>query len=331
MANSCRICGNQTGNRVHRAREMMFGTRDAFDYVECGGCGTLQIAEVPDDLSRYYPGKYFAFASAEETELGATLARRIGARLAGEYLRTGHSAIGKFVLDRKPWLADHFPPSLSDPVLGIDRKSRILDLGCGNGRLLQALHYFGFTDLEGADAFIDADISYSTGVKIYKRTLDDLRSEYDLVMLHHAFEHFPDPLASMRQLHRIVAPGSFCLIRVPIVNYAWERYGINWVQLDAPRHLFLYTEQSLRLIAEQCGFECVKTVYDSTAFQFWASEQYVRDIPLTDERSYEIQPDKSIFRREQIAAWESEAAALNRSGRGDQAAFYFRKLGNKNV
>src|SRR5687767_10644147 len=55
---ACRICGNQTGNRSHVAREMMFGYRDSFEYVECGECGCLQIREVPPDLSRYYPDEY---------------------------------------------------------------------------------------------------------------------------------------------------------------------------------------------------------------------------------------------------------------------------------
>jgi hypothetical protein len=44
----CRVCGNSSGNRVHRAREMFAGTRDEFDYVECASCGTLQIREVLD-------------------------------------------------------------------------------------------------------------------------------------------------------------------------------------------------------------------------------------------------------------------------------------------
>lgn len=326
MANSCRICGNQKDNQVHRAREMMFGTRDEFDYVECESCGTVQIADIPADLSRYYPSDYFSFESAEETDLGASFVRRLGAKFAGKYLLHGKDLLGKAVLDRKPWIADHFPPSLSEPLLGIDLNSRILDFGCGSGRLLQALHFFGFNNLEGADAFIERDISYSTGVKIFKRTLGELRPEYDLVMLHHTFEHFADPFANMQQLAGLVGIGRFCLVRVPVVNYAWTKYNVDWVQLDAPRHLFLFTQRSLQQVAESAGFRIEKVVYDSGSFQFWASEQYKRDIPLNDTRSYQVNPANSIFSKEQIAAWETEAAELNRNGRGDQAAFYLRRV-----
>jgi hypothetical protein len=47
---ACRVCGNETGNRVHVVREMMYGTRKAFSYSECATCSRLQILEVPKDL-----------------------------------------------------------------------------------------------------------------------------------------------------------------------------------------------------------------------------------------------------------------------------------------
>src|SRR5206468_2718584 len=60
----CRLCGNDAGNRAFVAREMMFGLREAFDYFECAACGCLQIAQVPRDLSKYYPPQYYSFHSA---------------------------------------------------------------------------------------------------------------------------------------------------------------------------------------------------------------------------------------------------------------------------
>ncbi len=51
---ACRICGNERDNTRVRCREMMFGTREAFDYFPCGSCGCLQIERFPVDMSRYY-------------------------------------------------------------------------------------------------------------------------------------------------------------------------------------------------------------------------------------------------------------------------------------
>lgn len=325
MAFSCRICENTENNRLHRGREMMFGTRDEFDYVECGGCGTLQIVEVPD-LRPYYPENYFSFDEGTEIDLATDWKRRLASRFAGEYFLTGKSIPGKYIVNKKPWLRDHYPDSLCYQPLGLDFGSRILDFGCGAGRLLQTLHYFGFRNLTGADAFIEKDISYKTGVNIYKRFLEELEPDFDLVMLHHAFEHLPDPHEALRQIYRLVKPGKFCLLRIPVVNFAWEKYGVNWVQMDPPRHLFLYTERAVKRLAEVAGFELTGVVYDSGAFQFWGSEQYLRDIPLTAPGSYNSGDiSNTIFTPAQIGDWAKEAEELNRQGRGDQAAFYLKK------
>lgn len=57
---ACNICGNDKGNRQHEAREMAFGLRDKFTYLECGSCGCLQLLNIPADMSRYYPGDYYS-------------------------------------------------------------------------------------------------------------------------------------------------------------------------------------------------------------------------------------------------------------------------------
>ena len=57
----CAICGQAARDEPFTAREMTFGRRDPFEYFECSGCGCVQIARVPDNLSDYYPPEYFAF------------------------------------------------------------------------------------------------------------------------------------------------------------------------------------------------------------------------------------------------------------------------------
>lgn len=324
MTPPCRICRNSDNNILHYAREMMFGRRTEFEYVECGACGTVQIAEVPN-LAEYYPPDYFSFESAEEVDLGLGWHRRLGARFAGRHLSGGNSAIGRLILKKKPWIKYHFPASLRVFPVGLNLDSKILDFGCGNGRILQNLHYFGFRDLTGADAFIEKDIVYKTGVNILKRTLSEIEPSFDLIMLHHSFEHFPEPFDSLKQINRLLKKEKYCLIRMPVASYAWEKYGVDWVQLDPPRHLFLFSERSFRDLAGEAGFVVEKVIYDSTAFQFWGSEQYLLDIPLNDRRSHNYPNDGTIFSDEQMDEWQRYAEDLNREGRGDQACFYLRK------
>ena len=86
---------------------------------------------------------------------------------------------------------------------------------------------------------------------------------------------------------------------------------MNWVGLDPSRHLFLYTEKTFRALAEEANFAVDEVVYDSTDFYFWAGEQYLLDIHLIDERSHVINPDKSVFTKDQINAYDAEAMKLN--------------------
>ena len=325
MILQCRICENAENNRRHETREMMFGTGDRFDYLECGACGTIQIEEIPD-LSGYYPKDYYSFASPEELWFAKKLKTRLAARLAGEYFVKGRNLGGRYLAEKKDWINFFYPASLKEPFLKLNFYSRILDFGCGAGRLLQILHHFGFRNLTGADAFIEADIFYPNGVKVYKKMLSELEPDFNLIMLHHSFEHLPNPLETLGEIHPLLQTGGFCLIRLPVANFAWEKYGVNWVQLDAPRHLFIYTERSFRLLAETAGFTVEKVIYDSESFQFWGSEQYLQDIPLTDERAYKGDISKSVFTAKQMNEWQKQAEELNAQNKGDQACFYLRKI-----
>ncbi len=317
----CRVCETKRDGTVHLLKEMMFGSREIFEYFECEGCGCIQIMEVPD-LSKHYPPDYLSLDESRDVLLASKLKYRLAARLVGRYFFCKDS-FGKFVLDRKPWIAEHFPPSLRDLADGLRPKMKILDFGCGRGHLLRTLQTFGFLDLTGIDAFISRDLEFSGGLKILKGELDRLDAKFDLIMMNHSFEHLIEPAETLAHCRRLLNEGGTLLIRMPVVNYAWEHYRENWVQLDPPRHLILYTESGFRAFAERQGFKFEKTVYDSTAFQFWGSEQYVSNIPLKDDRSLDIfENPGSIFSADQITKWQNDARELNRNRDGDQACFY---------
>ena len=58
----CRACGSTRVAEGLNPREMMFGTRDRFAYFRCADCGCLQIGEVPENLSKYYPDNYYSYS-----------------------------------------------------------------------------------------------------------------------------------------------------------------------------------------------------------------------------------------------------------------------------
>lgn len=302
---------------------MMFGWREEFDYLECAECGTLQIVETPE-LARFYPPDYYAFETLAETR-PETFKTRIVTKFIADYFGRRANALGKFFSQKHQWKRGLLP-ALFEPVdLEINVRSRILDFGSGNGNFLLDLRWFGFEDLTGVDAFIGQDIVYSENVRVLKRELEEIEPSFDLITAHHSIEHLTDPRVVLREFYRLLRHGKFALVRIPLVAYSWQHYGTNWVQLDAPRHLFLFTERAFRRLAEEVGFTVEKVVYDSTAFQFLGSELYSRDIPLSDRTAFDGDINKSIFPPAKFAEWDSRAAALNEKQDGDQACFYLRK------
>jgi SAM-dependent methyltransferase len=308
METECRICRGAVARR-HVAREMMYGSREEFGYFECAACGTLQIETVPDDLARHYPAGYYSLDGALPKR--PSLKRRLAAAWA--YSRDG----GLF-----GWACHALKPNPEMRLLGelgIAKDDAILDVGCGRGARVARLRQFGFSRAEGIDPHLDTDVEMD-GRKIARRArLDDVRGLYRLVMFHHSFEHLPDPHAALAAARGLLAKDGRILIRVPTCSsQVWATYGVDWVQLDPPRHLFLFSRAGFRQLAAAHGLAVERIEDDSDAFQFWGSEQYRRGIPMNDPRAHSKKTP--LFDAAQIAAWEALAKALNAAGQGDQFA-----------
>ncbi len=316
----CRICGNTDPAPTYIAKEMMLGLRDAHTYFQCSHCGCLQIAEIPADLPRYYPAAtYYSYADATKTP---SPIKQALIKQRDQFAATGRSFVGQALQAVSP---NEKLTSLRPLKLTPDM--RILDIGCGAGHLLHSLRDVGFQNLLGLDPFNQTDLAYPNGLRIEKRDIFSESNLWDVVMFHHSLEHVPDQQAHLQQAFNILKWNGQLLIRIPTVtSYAWQHYGVNWVQLDAPRHLYLHSIQSMQHLAEQCGFKVEQYIYDSNAFQFWGSEQYQQDIPLRNAKSYADNPSGSIFSEQEIKQFAQRSKQLNLAQQGDQIAFYLRKV-----
>jgi len=310
----CRICDNTENNRSITLYEMMYGTREAFDYFTCGACACLQIAEVPADLSRFYPQDYYSYTPAGND------ARTPGyfSRKKFEAIFFGTSFVGKLLDRLKPEAYSQFRCFRHIPMT---RRSAVLDVGCGSGRDLVKMREHGFTNLTGIDPYIPASLDYGQGLVIHRMPLGDLDGTWDIIKFNHVFEHIPDPLNALRHVRRLLSPAGTCIIRVPVVPCrAFDEYGIFWMQLDAPRHLYLYSAAAMTLLARKAGLrvDAGRTYCDSVSDQFWGSELYRRGIPLVSAAG----KLRTYFSRAELRRFKMRAQQLNREQAGDQAVFY---------
>ena len=317
-ASGCKLCLNTWANGTHTVREMMFGTKDEFNYLECSACGCLQLLDPPTSMEKYYPPDYYSFNLTRELQSSLFSPRRLLRTLRNRaYL--ADSPVLTSVLDRVKPNQQFRAFAAAKP----SRDSRILDVGCGEGNFLRDATALGFKQALGIDPFLRQSIRYGNGLEVRKCALDDLGgTTWDLIMFHHSFEHIPDPLATLQTVSRLLSQHGCCLIRTPVLAWAWRNYGVDWVELDAPRHFFLHTKRSLSLLAERARLRVMRIDYDSDGFQLWGSELYRRGIPLS---AVQHDDPKGFFSAYELKRFRDTARKLNECEEGGRAAFYLAK------
>jgi SAM-dependent methyltransferase len=269
------------------------------------------MAAIPTDLGRFYPRNYYSFHVNPFPQSGWK------SRLAA--MRDFSAATGTGILGK--WLGQ-ITPARSDVAslahVPARKDMRILDMGCGRGQLLSILHRAGFSHLSGIDPFLSEDIEVLPGLYARKQSLEQIQEQFDLIMLHHVIEHVESGRQTLQACRQRLAPHGRILLRFPTPESdAWEQYRENWVQIDAPRHLFLYTRAGLQLIAEQSGLKIEKWLCDSSAFQFWGSELYRKGLPLYDGNRIAMNPE-SHFTKAEMKAFDRRSKIANAHQRGDQ-------------
>jgi SAM-dependent methyltransferase len=309
---TCDVCSNTSNNTVVTIREMMQGSRTPFEYIECGRCGCLHLDPVPDDLSQFYASDYYSLATRTRSPFKGRVRKA-----------RDSSAVGS-----RPNLLGAALCRLSSPppyVEWLERshtsvQGRILDVGAGTGGLVFRMADAGMRNVSGIEPNLPSEMLTHGDATVWRRYLSEVEESYDLIMFHHSFEHLPNPLEELACARTLINGSGCVLIRLPVMGtFAWRKYGTSWVQLDAPRHVTLQTEESLGLLADRAGFAVTDSVYDSTEFQFWGSDLYERDIPLSTRS---VRDHRASLRRKDLRAMRALAAQLNAARDGDQAAFY---------
>jgi len=296
---------------------MMFGTREQFEYLECHSCGCLQIADVPADLSRHYPADYYS--SEIESSFKIFLkSRRLRFDL-GEM-----SLIGRYMSLR--YGGDSCAKAIA--LGNVQRGDAILDVGGGAGTHLRPLRAAGFRHLLCVDPYVQHEVR-EPGLEIRRAQIAEVDGRFRLIMMHHSFEHMTQPHKVLATVAEKLDADGVLLVRIPVLGFGWRQYGANWIELDAPRHLYLHTRGSFELLANSHGFEVLDVTYDSTEMEIWGSEQYLRGIAHVATNSYGKNPAASIFSQEQIAEFRRQMREMNARGESGRAAFVLRRRSDR--
>lgn len=139
--------------------------------------------------------------------------------------------------------------------LGLASDVRVLDAGCGSGRMLDELAPLG--RVTGVDA------SPAAATAARARGHRDVRvgwlehmplanDAFDFITCLDVIEHTPDDQATLRELRRVARPGAALLLTVPAYPVLWSSHD------ERNQHFRRYTRRTLHAAAVEAGWRIAR-------------------------------------------------------------------------
>ena len=275
MSGVCALCGGDRFEADLVVYDRMVARRDDYRLRRCSACSLVALAPVPGEIAGLYPEDYEPHAPDVRAE-------------------------------REPsWLERR---RLIEPYGG----SRLLDVGCGSGRLLARHQALGWEvrGIEPNEAA--ARTCRERGFSVESVPLEEAqlpKAHFDVILLHHVIEHVRRPVDALGRVKEALAPGGRVLVVTPNVGgLGFRLYGSCWYALDAPRHLHLFDARTLSLLAERAGLRAERVGSAASARVLASSRHYQRSqgpvLPsglaaqaAVIDRSRDTDPSVAAFRR----------------------------------
>lgn len=254
MTVACDLCGSHDCERLFEAKDRLHGTPGVFTYVRCVRCGLVYMNPriVPEDLARIYPDDYGPHQTAGK-------ARRSGRALTAELKRI---------------------PFACSLCAELTAGSRLLDVGCGAGAFLSLMHKATGCVVCGVDnseaAVTAARQMY--GIEVFHGTLPEAPfadGSFDAITAWSFLEHVPNPRQVVRKISQLLKPGGRCIIGVPnVASFNARVFGDRWYHLDCPRHLHLFSPDTLSRLMTENGLAVDGIAFDKSARSLVQSIRY---------------------------------------------------------
>jgi SAM-dependent methyltransferase len=78
---------------------------------------------------------------------------------------------------------------------------------------------------------------------------------FSAIVSSHVVEHLHDPVGFIEECRRILKPGGYLVLITPNADsFGRKVFGESWFPLDPPRHLLIFTDDSLQACGLKAGF-----------------------------------------------------------------------------
>ncbi|MDD4394788.1 MAG: class I SAM-dependent methyltransferase [Bacteroidales bacterium] len=229
----CPICHSSQISEFKNIKDY-FLTQEDFTVARCEHCGFLFLNPRPDKaaIAPYYKSEaYFS-----------------------------HSDGRKGLIARMYQIVRHFNIRNKYKLINKYKKSgKILDIGCGTGDVLA---YFSANNwqIEGVEPDADARKVAQEKNHFTPHQEADLKNfpdaSFDVITMWHVMEHVHNLEERMQTVRRLIKPDGEFIFSVPICD-SWDaqHYGEYWAAWDVPRHLYHFSQETAKKLAENQQFE----------------------------------------------------------------------------
>ncbi len=313
QSQNCPICNHAT-HYSFSGSDLMFNLFKRYDYHECFNCDLVFQNPIPsaEQIAEFYPDEYGVYE--ERNRLKRISPFRL-AKLKREFGYNHLTVDSLTVIISK--LANFFKTTTYE--IPYTKNGTLLDIGCGNGRFLHGMQQLGWTT---------KGVEFNKGaVRVCKKSnLDvfhgDLFSakladeSFDVVNLSHVIEHVPDPKSLFIEVTRVLKPNGIFVIKTPNSKALGRAlFNTNWYDNDVPRHLFLFSQNSLLEMGDASGLEMISFSTNSTPKIVLNSLDYVLKNTNT--------PSKRIWWKRLLA--KAYVFLSNHKKQGDEIHIVFKK------
>jgi 2-polyprenyl-3-methyl-5-hydroxy-6-metoxy-1,4-benzoquinol methylase len=263
VPSKCKICDSIKIECIHQDSWHFDGQMYDYTLWQCMSCNVCWVHPIPSASVFFslYPQEYRsnqtrgidAVAQKQYSDVKLLLAQK---RFNKNFLVRAIPSGLEYVTGRT------FSLTLG-VALQMQKNARMLDVGCGAGGWLLAMHQLGYGNLFGQD-LDDTSATHleQHGIEFCHAPLEECifsEHQFDLVRMEHVLEHIADPVEFLMSVRRLLKPGGIFVIGVPnIASLSFELTRLNWHALELPRHLFQYTPKALTCLANRTGYRVVQ-------------------------------------------------------------------------
>jgi len=242
----CKLCGS-AGRMLYRdLHDRLFSAPGTWAVKQCTNeaCGLLWLDPEPaeEDLPILYRDYYTHSARADQAN---------GSRRWLRDLYRSSLKATRIIAERRKLqllFVDELPPG------------ELLEVGCGAGDRLPVFKALGWRVTgQDVDPLAGSAVKPKTGIDVHVGPLEDLaraQRRFDAIVVNHVIEHVVDPVALLRICGSMLRPGGSLVCVTPNASsWGHRRFGVNWMSLDPPRHISIFTPAALRNASRMAGYE----------------------------------------------------------------------------